>query len=118
MQRQDWRFKYLGEDLRIAAIKRRDYHVERASWWSAESEVAEDALKNATVTFREEQVTGGKRVAAVIDPALQRRFDECQQKIQSHDARAEEYDRWVRGFAANPLAEFQLDPDDIAYFEL
>lgn len=111
-------FDYTGAALGAACEKKRDHHEERLKWWEGELETAREAFKGAAVTFQEYPVTGGVRTQALIDPAKQRRMDECHAKVEEHRVKREEYDRWGRGFRANADAHFALDPDDIAYFGL
>jgi hypothetical protein len=111
-------FSYRGMALAEACGKRRDHHQERLAFWQSELEAAREAFKGAAVTFEDYPVTGGVRTQAVIDPGKQRRLDECQGKVTGHRDKAEEYDRWARGFTANADAVFALDPEDIAYFGL
>ena len=116
--RDKLQFDYAGQVLAEACERRRDHHAQRREFWEAELETAKAAFRGAGVEFREYPVTGGTRLDAVIDPPKQARLNECQGKVAEHRGKAEEYDRWARGFRANAECRFALDPDDIAYFGL
>lgn len=122
MNRSDWRFKYSSDDLRAACEKIIAHSRERLAHWQGRYEKAKVDAESQTVKakVKTQQVTGGERAVVdyEVDRSAQRELDLSQQKIEHHTARIEEYDRWRRGFAANALAWFDLDPDDISYFEL
>lgn len=121
--RNNWKFKYSGSSLAMAAGECKEYHEKRLEFWQNELTIAEDTLKNSTVTFHEYQGTvvagqQNKSIQPMIDPTLQQRFAVCQGKVNEHAQKIEDFDRWRRGFEHNDQETFELDPEDISYFHL
>jgi hypothetical protein len=118
MLRDKIQFGYAGKALAEACERKRDHHQARAQWWGEQLDQAKDAFREGAVEVREQPVTGGTRLDAVVDPEKRARLNECEGKVSSHHRMAEEYDRWACGFRNNLAGEFTVDAEDIAYFGL
>lgn len=121
-QRGEWKFQYQGETLAAACSELVEHHAQRLDYWKGEYERLVEEAETTAVTLKvtRQQVTGGERayVQADIDRSITERIDTAQKKVEEHGRLVDEYDRWRRGFEHNPAATFELDPDDIRYFDL
>ncbi len=116
--RRNWHFSYKGSDLLEPANKKVEHHAERLSWWRGELEKAEAVLKKDGLQLRERAVSGGVRHEMVIDHEYQARVRECSDKVDHHEEKHADYERYARAFELNPKSELVLDIDDIAFFGL
>ena len=122
MNRNAFRFTYSSADLMAACQKIIDHSNDRLVHWQGRYEAAKKDVESQTVKVKviTHQVTGGERasVSADIDRGPEVELNLAQAKLEHHREQVETYDRWRRGFLANPDASFELDPEDIAFFRL
>ena len=116
--RREWKFAYPADRLRRAAAEKKAYHQERHRFWTKELKKAENEVRNHGIDFRDYQVTGGSRLEAVIDPSLAKRYSESRRKLEKHQDRIDEYDRFERAFAKHLDDSYELDIDDMTFFGL
>lgn len=116
--RNEWKFKYNTTVLLNAASDKIDYYEDRVSFWTEELEKAEKAVKESQVEIKQYPVTGGKRMEVKIDPTLSRRYDECSDKLEQHKKNLKKFETYWRAFHTSKDKEFELDLDDIEYFDL
>lgn len=120
--RHSWKFTYSSQDLLAAVNKIIEHAEERLVHWTGRYEQAKHDAVSQTVQVKvvTHAVTGGERASlqADFDKTAQEELNLAQQKMDWHRGRIEEFDRWRRGFTANNDHLFELDPEDIAYFEL
>lgn len=117
--RNEWRFQFSASVISKAAKDEAAYHEERLDWWKIEQERATEQAKAASVVVRKHEVTGGKRVEVVLDPSVSKRLQECESKISAHRAAFDDFKRWADAMSAmQPRQNYDLDPDDVAYFRL
>lgn len=116
MNRQNLKFEYTCRILLSFVQSKIDHEEERLVFWGGEYDQAKKLLKEAGAQFREQPITGGTRVEIVIDPLLQRRFDECATKVKEHENKLKQYERWKRVFRSNISETVELDMDDIEFF--
>ena len=121
-KRSDWTFPYTREDLKNAAKRRQDYHIERHEHWISEREKAEVQIREKGVELRERHVTGGASMEAVVDMELGKHLTTCRDKVAKHHRMKNEFARWVRAFQQDDPSlvddVYLLTVDDIEYFGL
>jgi hypothetical protein len=115
--RNDWRVQVSSAKLAAQSQQRAQYHEQRLTWWKDEEAKAREAIRDSGVEYREQQVTGGERFEAIIDPSLSRRLSECGQKINNHRSGADEYLRWAAFLAAMNGVALTLSREDFHYFQ-
>lgn len=116
--RNDWTFNYPASEVATGAREKYAHHRERIAWWLDQQEAAERELRSKGVEFRDRDVTGGKRVEAVIDPELSRRLEECRQKVAHHERLADEYGAYLAVCEANFAVMLELSVSDVRWFGL
>lgn len=93
--RGDWKVKVPALQVVEAATERREHHINRKHWWENQLAIAEKDLRENGVEMREQPITGGNRLQAILDPERSRRVEECRAKVESHRQRAEEYQAYI-----------------------
>jgi len=122
MQRKDWKFEYQGNQLRDAAIKKRDEHITKRDWWIGKKQEVIMQVPKTGITVHDSVAAGYSHTKGAfgpqisIDPALQQDLGECHSKIMSHDQYVREYDGWVQVLTANVTARLPLNHDDYMFF--
>jgi hypothetical protein len=116
--RLNWTFQYGAEVLGEAAKARQQHHEARLLFWETTKAVAETELRDSGISLRDYEVSGGKRIEAVVDPSLSNRYSEATERVDSHYFKLGEYDRYIRAFAASGSKVFELTIDDMNYFGL
>lgn len=117
--RNAWRFPFPVSVVRDATQERADHHIARCRWWKTELDAAEKKLRSEGLSFREQPVSGGNRLDAVIDPTLSGRVAECRAKIREHISAGDDYLAMLTGLARfGDDDTIELDADDIRHFGL
>lgn len=116
--RLNWTFQYGAEVLLEAAKAKQEYHEARLLFWETAKAAAEVELRASGISLRDYEVSGGKRIEAQIDRALENRFNEVTERATSHQFRMGEYERYIRAFTASGNKVFELTIDDMNYFGL
>lgn len=115
--KHEWKVQVTAAELLKAALAKRDHHAERLKHWQEQRDAAEIKLRSEGVEFRE---TGGSYsnsskaggVAVVVDPQLQKAFEEARGKVDEHWHLTERYARWASFFGrATPSSSFECDYD-------
>lgn len=115
--RGEWKFGMPAGSILSAAMKKRLHHAERVEFWEGEQRKAEQALRADGLQFKEQQVSGGQRLQAVIDPTLEARLTETRCKVATHKAFLEEYAAWERLLeTVDSDATYDLNFQDAVYF--
>lgn len=117
--RTEWKFQFTARQITEAATLKEQHHAARLEWWQNEREVAVLAAEGSTVSIKRVEVSGGDRAELSIDASLAYRINECEGKINQHRRDLATYQRWRESFALmNPTTVYELDPDDIAFFNI
>ncbi len=116
MKRSEWVFMYTAAQVAEAADAQHDYHTERMLYWRAERAKAEDDLREHGIEIVHHQVTGGSQSQALLDPEKAKWLQQCQSKMESHQAQAQKFAEWVNTLEAAVGKELGLHQDDVAYF--
>ena len=121
MKSKTWTFPILRLTLQQAAQRRADRHQSRLAFWQAELTTATNRLKSEGVTIEEpaearQHTTYAGNMQIVIDPSMQQRVRECQDKVRDHRDRLAEFRRWEAAFSGTPLESFDCDIDDLTHF--
>ncbi len=134
--RNEWRFGFTAEHLRDAADRMVAYHEGRLEHWRLRYEEAVIEAEHATVHVVQRDVTGGKQATVELDQGPARDLNLAQQKVKAHGDAAADFTRWRRAFDTQVREDakahettvtrqgvtlvvgpqFELDPDDVAYF--
>lgn len=93
--RTDWKVRVPALQVVEAAMERHEHHRNRQEWWLKQQEIAEQDLRANGVEMREQPVTGGNRLQAILDPERSRRVEECRGKVDSHRQRVKEYQAYI-----------------------
>ena len=93
--RSDWKVKVPALQVVAAAMEQQAHHLSRQEWWENQQAIAEKDLRENGVEMREQPITGGNRLQAILDPERSRRVEECRGKVESHRQRAEEYQAYI-----------------------
>jgi hypothetical protein len=117
-QRSTWQFTFTCQKVAAAAAAKAAHHRAREQFWTAQHAKAEEDLKTKGVQMREQPITGGNRIEAVLDPGLAARVNECGVKRDKHREQAEEYEAFQRALELNAEHEVRLDVQDITWFGL
>lgn len=123
-KRQEWTFQYTAEELTTAATAKRDYHAGRVAHWIGEQESADADLRANGITIRDAVRVGALgasntyRQEPLIDNQKMRRLEEAQAKVQEHQSKTEDYERWLRAFERAGGRTLELTVDDVDFFGL
>jgi len=118
MNRTTHRFQFSGRQISDAATREAEQREERVAWWTTEYERAVVEAKEAGVTVREYDVTGGKRAAIGIDTRLTARVDEAYAKRRAHQEKADQYRIEAASYGTQPDRTYELDSDDVMHWRL
>lgn len=113
--RSQWKIPMVASEVVAIAHARVEHEDERISFWSAEKQRAEDAVREAGLKVRSYDVTGGQRHDVVVDPALAARLGECQQKLDGHVSAKAELEQWARALEGRNIV-LDMDRDDLRFF--
>lgn len=112
-------FMFPCEQIAEAAKTEATYHDQRAAWWNGEYEKAVADAQKAGLRIEKFKVTGGERAQMVVDPTLQGRISECEQKRAGHQKLAETLTVEAASYATQPKGmPYALDNEDIQHFRL
>ena len=122
--RKEWEFEYTAADLATAARSQFEYRLGRVRWWQEARETVMHEIKESGIEVSESLAMGtanytskqlrGPQVMVRAD--LQDKLTEAHQKIQQHQALADEYDAWTRVLDAHPQSRLKLTAEDWRYF--
>lgn len=123
MQRDEWAFGYTAKQLADAALAKKQHHEERLKWWQEKQQAVIDEVKDKGLEVSQ-QIASEYAVSQAIRGAqlvvkndYQQKLNECHMKIQSHGARAKEYDGWHQMLSAQlPTHSVSLDVEDFLFF--
>lgn len=127
MNRSTWNFAYTIEQLRDAAIAKRDWHEGRLKWWDDKRDETEAKIKSEGIEIDKSVAFGTdgyfsnkshRRGASVtINNDLLDDFQECHSKVSEHQNKVKEYNGWVEVFSSQPLHHtLNLHQDDWLFF--
>lgn len=118
-ERKKHLFQFSAKQISEAAKVEAAYHDQRAGWWNSEFEKAVEAAKAAGLRVEKYAVTGGERAQMVIDPTLQNRINECENKRSSHQKLAEQLTIEAASYATQHEGMvYALDHEDVQHFRL
>jgi hypothetical protein len=117
-RRHKWTVKVAAKQLTSCCSERMVYHEGRINFWKTELDASETKLRTEGIQLKHYEVTGGRRTEAQLDSSLSGRVGECQQRLKSN---RDAYDHFAAYYAMFKLAgdsEFELNCDDVLYFNL
>lgn len=116
--RLNWTFQYGADVLGEAAKEKREHHEARLLFWETTKAIAEAELRETGISLKDYEVSGGKRIEAIVDQSISNRYNEATERVSSHQFRMDEYARYIRAFAASGSKVFELTVDDMNFFGL
>jgi hypothetical protein len=118
-KRERWTVKISGAKLSECCTERMGYHRERVAFWEKALATAEQSLRSDGIQLKHFEVTGGRRTEAQLDPSLAKRVAECEQRLKSNRDAVNRFAAYRALLAAGgPNAEYELNADDVLYFNL
>lgn len=122
MKRDEWTFKYTAAKLAEAAELRAAHRHERVEWWTEQRAKVMAEVKDSGIEVEESVAASYSNTTMKMAPQvvvrtdLQRKLNECHQKIIEHGDAERSYAGWVQVLRANPEAQLELQHDDWLYF--
>lgn len=119
-RRATWEFEFTITELSGAARAKAVHHRDRQTFWQTEASAREQEIRE-TAGIELMPITGGNRAELRADPAILRRHDEAQNKVQAHKRLAEEYEMYAAAFELakhGAVTGLLLHADDILFFGL
>lgn len=114
-----WSFSYQAEDLLAASERQAKFHREREAFYTEQATEIEATLREKGVELREQNITGGPRFAAVVDPEIADQLATARQKRDLHASKAKRFEAYsgVFGRPTNTTS-YSLTIEDVDYFAL
>lgn len=115
--RKDWRLHISIADLYTWAKEAVEYHETQVAWWREQQDEAERTLRSDGLTLRQQEVTGGRQVQAVLDPSLAQTLSLAEGKVAHHQKRVIEFLNWQDFFElGGENTMFVIGYEDVDYF--
>ena len=117
--RSAWTFNYRAAELQEASERQAAYHREREAYYKEQAEALEVKLREGGIELREQNVTGGPRFAAAVDPEIAEELHQARMRRDAHATKAKRFDAYVGSFGAvGTTVSYQLTIEDVDYFAL
>ncbi len=125
MRRDNWKFRYSGGDLAVAAAARLAFHQERIQSWKQQREEVMQRIRAEGLEIDESLVIGYRSpksrdwensTRVHIRQDLREKLDECASKLSHHTELATSYAAWRNVLQANPDSKLKLDHGDWLFF--
>jgi len=117
-----WKFAYTAGEVAQGAATQRDFRKSRMEWWQAKKQETMDAIRKEGIEITESvadqlvaqtmSTYGGTRAVGPqvsIRQDLVRQLSECQQKIDHHRRKVDEYNAWVAFLGRDAIRGFGLE---------
>lgn len=123
-ERSSWKFQYSIMDLLAASQARLAHHKARLESWTAQRAESLGRLRDAGFEVRDytqmenfSSTSAHTGVQVVVDRALQDRVADCSRKVNEHDGKVREFERWVAVLASQPGTKvYDVTMDDALFF--
>ena len=120
MLRNNWKFKVTLKVLAEAVSAKLGYHTDKVEEWGIIRKDTLGEIKDTGITIEEQHYTGGADVVLKAKTELSKKLSRADQRLKHHKQAKDEIERWQRVIESDKDKDrvFELDFDDVVYFEL